>query len=146
MIDELKALLDALANTPNMALYGLGLFITWKLVVYLSTAGSIVYVLKLAINKWHDYKHAVVEYQARDAAAAAEAAANPPDLPLQEYTFGGRLLGGDETKDELSNLLYRVASHRSTGVLASTRQYVHTQDVSWMRKAIEAAIEAEEKA
>lgn len=51
MIDELQGLLDVLKETPEMALWGLALFIGWKLIVYLSTTGSIVYVLCLAINK-----------------------------------------------------------------------------------------------
>ena len=55
MIEELKGLLDVLAQTPSMAIYGLVICVGWKLFVYLSTAGSILYVLRLAIERLHDY-------------------------------------------------------------------------------------------
>lgn len=56
MIEELKVLLDMLGNVDNIALYILGGFAVYKLVIYLSGVGAAVMLTKLAINKLHDYK------------------------------------------------------------------------------------------
>lgn len=53
MIDELKQLLDLVRELPELAVWSLLGFATYKLVVYLSTTGSIVFVLKLLIEKCH---------------------------------------------------------------------------------------------
>jgi len=53
MIDELKVLLEMLGNVDNIALYVLGGFALYKLVVYLSGVGAAVMLTKLFINKCH---------------------------------------------------------------------------------------------
>lgn len=54
MIEELKFLLDAMGNVDNIALYVLGGFAAYKLVIYLSGVGAAVMLAKLLITKIHD--------------------------------------------------------------------------------------------
>lgn len=51
MIEELKLVLDSIGDLTGVALWVVGFFIVFKLVVYLSTTGAVVYLVKLAIMK-----------------------------------------------------------------------------------------------
>ena len=53
MIEELRGLLAALEHVPNAAMWGVGIFLAYKMILYLGTTGSIVYVLKLAIERFY---------------------------------------------------------------------------------------------
>lgn len=54
MLEELKLILDSVGDLTGIALWIVGFFISYKLIVYLSMTGSIVYVCKLLITKLHD--------------------------------------------------------------------------------------------
>jgi hypothetical protein len=54
MIEELKYLLDKIGDVSGFALWIIGGFMLYKLVLYLSTAGAVVYIAKLFILKCHD--------------------------------------------------------------------------------------------
>jgi hypothetical protein len=54
MIEELQFLLDKLGNIDDLALWVLGGFAVYKLVIYLSGVGAAVMLTKLFINKVHD--------------------------------------------------------------------------------------------
>ena len=147
MIEELKGLLEALSNTPDMALYGFGVFVAWKLIVYLSTAGSIVYVCKLVIERIAAYKKHELENNVTLTdmeRQPREPEPPPPPAPPQEFTFGGRILGGQESVDELSNVLYSVARRKDSSNIAGNR-YIHASDLRWLRDLVADAIEAEKK-
>lgn len=44
MQQDLIDLIKLLGNLPNTALYAMGLFIVYKIVIYLSTTGAIIYL------------------------------------------------------------------------------------------------------
>ncbi len=51
MIEELKMVLDAIGDLSGIALWVVDAFIAFKLIVYLSTTGAIVYCFKLAVER-----------------------------------------------------------------------------------------------
>jgi len=57
---ELKELLQVLADvvgkTPDTALYILGGIAIFKIIIYLSTTGSIFYISRLLVNRFFSYK------------------------------------------------------------------------------------------
>jgi hypothetical protein len=55
-MDQIQALIDILKDTPEMALWGIGIFLSWKLLTMGSIVGSIAYVAKLFINRYFDNK------------------------------------------------------------------------------------------
>lgn len=50
MIEEIKLVLDSIGDLSGVALWVVGFFLVFKLVVYLSTTGAVVYLVKLAIT------------------------------------------------------------------------------------------------
>jgi hypothetical protein len=55
MIDELKQILTMVEKVPETVLWVLFGFAVYKLVVWLSATGATVMLVKLAIDKLHDY-------------------------------------------------------------------------------------------
>ena len=55
-MEQIKQLLDLLAETPQMALWGLGIWCLYILAKLASVVYAIKVIFQLAINKWHDYK------------------------------------------------------------------------------------------
>ena len=117
MIEELKMVLDTVGDLSGIAGYIIGFFITFKLIVYLSTAGSIVFILKLAINRIHS------------------AMTLPPHpSPPKVFTFRDVAIDED-VKVRLERLVYNA---RGSG-----HKFIHNSDVSWMEKAFKVARENE---
>lgn len=114
MIDEFKQLLVLVEKIPTITLWVLAGFALFKLIVYLSTTGSVVFVSKLLIEKIHD------------------AVTRPRQVSL------GRLPIDEETFESLKSLLSGLAHHRHVksvkeyGITA----YLHGSDVEWLRQAI----------
>lgn len=61
MIEELQLLIGMVGDLAGSALYVLGGFLGWKLIVYLSTVGSCVYLVKLISGQIKGYLHARLE-------------------------------------------------------------------------------------
>ncbi len=55
MIEEIKMIVQLLSKVTDGALYGLLGYGVYKLIMYLSMTGSIVYISKLGINRLFDY-------------------------------------------------------------------------------------------
>lgn len=55
MIEELKQLLTIVEKMPSMVLWTLFGFAVFKLVIYLSTTGSVVFIIKLVIERWYSW-------------------------------------------------------------------------------------------
>lgn len=117
MIEELKFLLDAMGNVDNIALYVLGGFALYKLVVYLSGVGAAVMLTKLLINKLHN----------------AYTAPRPVPLKILDKTYDvQRICITNEADDRVIALLRRVAGKR-TGI---STPYIHAQSADWLEEAI----------
>lgn len=106
MIEELKLVLDSIGDLTGVALWVVGFFIVFKLVVYLSTTGAIVYLVKLAIVKGHDFltKDQIIKHK-----------------------FEGHFID-DGVAAEFGDLLNECKT--STGV------YIHSSDIRILKKAL----------
>ena len=115
MIEELKILLDIIGDLTGIALWVVGFFMVFKLVVYLSTTGALVYVLKLAITKLHD-------------AITREKKA--------VYSYEGDCID-EKAKIEMDSL---IRESRISGLT-----YIHHSDIDFIRTAIKEKREREGK-
>lgn len=55
MIDELTLLKEMLGDLTNAGIWGICIYVGYKLVIFGGTAGSIVYLGKLIVTKIYDY-------------------------------------------------------------------------------------------
>lgn len=120
MLEELKLLIETFKGLSDMALYALGGYGLYKLILYLSTTGSAVFIAKLLINRVFDYLN------------------SPKDFRLDKAVYVSR----DAVKD-LNDLLKRIACisrHTSYGL------GLDESDVKWAQEAIEAKMQKEREA
>ena len=122
MLEELKFLGELLQKFPETALWVLGGFALYKVVMYLSMTGSITFVLKLLIEKAHDaYVRKVTKPEA------------PP--PPKEVTFlEGQVISHDGTRSRLERILRQHLRNSGNKGIIST--HIHSCDVDWFEKAI----------
>lgn len=111
MIDELKQLIGMIEKVPETALWILLGFAVYKLVVYLSGTGAIVFCIKLAIEKGHDM---FIRRQAEKS------------TPI-EHTINGEFITQDAT------LTLFMSAIRA---LKGGDTYIHTFHVNWLQDAI----------
>jgi len=107
-MDELKLLVDMVANLPSMALWVIAAFWGYKVVVI----GSVYGVIRLAIVKLHDWL------------TAKEAAKRVP-VPM---TLGANMINA-ETADALRAQMARLGGGGG---------YVHMSDVQRLKTALDA--------
>ena len=65
-MEQVQQLIEILKSTPEMALWGLGLFFGWTLLKLASVTGAITMVVKLAINKFYDFVTAKLEHDSKE--------------------------------------------------------------------------------
>ena len=111
MIEELKTLLDMVAELPTMALWLLGGFFLFKLIVYLSTTGAIVYGLKLLF----------------DTVITCWKTERPPRKFQQSVKLDDEVID-DVTKERFLTFLKRCK--KTTGI------YLHNTDLRWLEEAV----------
>jgi hypothetical protein len=73
MIEELRQLLTMIEKMPEMVLHVIFAFGIYKLVMYLSTTGAVVMLVRLAILKLHDYMTQPVPMKFKDRTVNHEA-------------------------------------------------------------------------
>ena len=109
-MDELKILVDMVANLPHMALWVLVGYLIYKVVVI----GSIYGTIRFTVEKLHSYlTHRKVEYK-----------------EIRPMLDGMCIKAASE---RLVAQLHRV---RGRGVSIKT-EYIHEQSVDWLREAID---------
>jgi uncharacterized membrane protein YhiD involved in acid resistance len=124
-MEELKLLIGMVADLPQMALWVLIGFLIYKLAVI----GSIFGVIKLAIDRLHNF-----------AVTRKELPPINQEIHLEDI-LNGITISSDDTKQQLIRQLKRVAGK---GTQIET-QYIHRQSVDWLRVAIDAKEEADKK-
>jgi hypothetical protein len=127
MIEELKQLLDVMKELPELAIWSVLGFGIYKLVVYLSTTGSIVFILKLAIEKLHDMK-------TRDPKPVTHV------YSLKSITFMGE--AEEALTESLIKAINRVSNKETKSYL---RTYIHTSDIEPILKALNSITREENK-
>lgn len=110
-MEELKILIEMVANLPAMALWVLIGFWIYKTLII----GSIYGVIRLAILKSHDWL------------------TNPRSKEVQPAVKGLVITG---CMDELLDQIKRIRNRK----YASNSEYVHGSDVAWLRQAIDEKI------
>ena len=123
MIDELKMLLDVLGDISGIAGIVLGSFIAFKLIIYLSTTGAIVFILKLALTNWYNYgvqkKNTVKVYQ---------------------WAFADDIcITSDKTRSIVEQALQKVQESGNSAL------YIHHQDAKWLLDAVNEKLQKERK-
>ena len=118
-MEELKLLVEMVANLPGMALWVIALFFFYKLFI----VGSIYGVIRLGINQLHSW---LVTRKAREV----------------EYKEIRPMLDGMCIKAETDSFIAQLHRLRGKGVSCGN-SYIHKQSVEWLRQAIDAKIEAE---
>lgn len=113
-MEELKILIDMVAQLPAMALWVLVGFWCYKVICI----GSIYGVIRMAINKLHDYlvqrKEGFIDFSLRD-------------------KVHGITISSDNTLDELMIQLRRLPGIDGYGTI-----YIHKEEVDWLRSVIDA--------
>lgn len=65
-MEQVQQLIEILKSTPEMALWGLGLFFGWTLLKLASVVSAVTMVVKLSINKTHDYMNRNAEFKNKE--------------------------------------------------------------------------------
>lgn len=113
MFEELKLILDSLGDLSGVALWVVGGFLAYKIIVYGATTGSLFVLTKLLIERLFDYLK------------------GDPDQPkvvgLKKGIVERLCITHDGTHEDLIVELRRLAS----------TAYIHSGDVAWLRKQID---------
>lgn len=124
MIQELRELLGVVEKLPAMTLWVLGGFAVYKLVVYLSTTGAVVMLVRLAIEKLHDYK-------------VRPPQPDPPKAVSLERIF----ITSDGTYERFRSILELVRDGVNLQKKWAPGGYLHNYHVDFIIKSLEEKIE-----
>lgn len=113
-MEELKQLIEAIANLPSLAIWVLAGFLMYKLAV----VGSVYGLVRFAIDKWHSWK-------------------TTPKHTLEvrelQTAINGMVISEGDVYDALVGQIHRV---RGKGVRINSN-YIHQGGVDWLRQAID---------
>ena len=116
-MEELKILIEMVANLPSVALWVLAGFWAYKVVVI----GSVYGVIRLGINKLHSWL-------------------TTPKHKLQQIDIEATLHGKCITMDGTHGRLI-AQIERLRGMTTGIPSYIHSSDVDWFRSAIDEKID-----
>ena len=118
-MDELKTLVSLIKDLPHAALWVIVLIFAYKVII----VGSIYGVIRFVVDRLYQW---AVARKAREV----------------EYKELRPMLDGMCIKAETDRLMAQLHRLRGRGVNIKT-EYIHEQSVDWLRKAIDAQIEAD---
>lgn len=118
-MDELKLLIEMVANLPTLAIWVLVGYLAYRIVI----VGSIYGVLRFFIEKLFDWLKAQKQREV-------------------EYKEIRPMLDGMCVKAATDTLIAQIHRLRGRG-LGIDSNYIHSQSVDWLRDAIDKKIEAE---
>ena len=119
MIEELKYIVDLIAKIPETGLWILGGFGIYKLVSYLSVTGSVVFILKLAIERIYQWHKDNIDLMSKR-----------EEAPKPVSFMNGRIITHDLTLSHLEHLLYENIKGKGPS------KFIHSDDVDWFQAAI----------
>ncbi len=117
-MEELKLLIDMVANLPSMALWVLAGFWAYKVVVI----GSVYGVIRLGINKLHSWL-------------------TTPKHILQKINIEAQINAVSITTDG-THLALMAQIERMRGLTTGLGSYIHSSDVDWLRLAIDEKVKS----
>jgi hypothetical protein len=112
-MDELKELIQTVERLPGMVLWILGGYLVYKLVI----VGSWVALFRLVVNKVHDFF-------------------TKPRTITREVCLSNRFITMDGTYTKFLDIIALTHGRRSKPNPAHKGDYLHRDDVEWMRQAI----------
>lgn len=115
MIEEFTAILGLLGDVSEIAGWVFGIFLSFKLIIMLSTTGSIVY---LSVKALDIIKDKLTKPSVRD------------DVKIKDVTING------EVYDSVIYCLDRVRKHVNSGAGI----YIHNAGANFLKEAIEEKI------
>jgi len=134
MFEELKVLLDMLGNVDDIALWIVGGFAVYKLIIYLSSMGAVVMIIKLIVNKLYDVSHEGITNKKEIESNRLKIREQELDYEIAKTSlkslnriFDAKTITHDGTQEAFVSLLNRMRSDGS--------DYVHTSDVVKLEKA-----------
>ncbi len=132
-MEQIKDLIEVLSKTPELALWGLGmyfLFILFKLASWIVAAKMLI---QLFINRYFNHQESRLELQKEELAFQAETFKEGPALEILEY-FENKHIGKSQ-KMKLIKVLDAMRSKSPGGL----RTYIHDSDFDEALEAIEKA-------
>lgn len=124
MMNELKLMVEMVAGLPNVALWVIACVFAYKV----SVVGSIYGVIRFTVDRLYKWLVTEKTKPAREV----------------EYKEIRPMLDGMCIKTETDKLIAQLHRLRGKGCGIET-EYIHFQSVEWLRKAIDAQIEADAK-
>lgn len=121
-MQELKLLVEMVANLPSMALWVIAFFFVYKVAII----GSVYGVIRFVAGRMFDW------LQAKKTA--------PFETKEIRPLIDGMCISSDGVSNALIAQIYRL---RGRG-LGFTSDYIHRQSVEWLREAIDAKIAEDE--
>ena len=126
MIEELKLVLDSLGDLSGVALWVVGAFIAYKLIIYMSTAGAFVYVAKLFIEKIHHWATSPKLPKMIDATPRIETAC----------------ISESEGVETIIRVLGKVVNHDNE-MSGNSLSYIFDRHASWLERCVDERISQE---
>lgn len=121
-MQELKLLVEMVANLPSMALWVIAFFFIYKVAII----GSVYGVIRFVAGRMFDW------LQAKKTA--------PVEMKEIRPLIDGMCISSDGVGNALIAQIYRLRG-RGLGI---TSEYIHKQSVEWLREAIDAKIAEDE--
>lgn len=137
MIEELEKLLDLLGDVTSIAGWVLGGFILFKLIILLSTTGSIVYLSKMGMSLLKEHldlrSNNLIEKEKESKKAT-----------VTDVEIKGLCITSDGTYERVVESLKLVVSHL-TEINDYEYTYIHANGATWLRQAIEEKIKRDKE-
>ena len=139
-VEQFEQIIGLLGGVTTLGIGALIAFVLFKLIVYLSTAGAVVYCVRLLVTsvKGHLDKKQDNEL---------DLAKNPPPVPPVPDVMIKDMMISAEAYESLIVQLQKVRTHRERkttrsaasygllGSLGGSGRWLHSSDVGWIRDA-----------
>lgn len=137
MVDEFKAILELLGDVTEIGGWVVFGWLTFKVIILLSTTGAIVYCTKIGIGALVDMVKRIADAKEKISGINHQ----PKQETLKDVDIDGMCISHDGTYDHVVASLRRVRAHVDT----AGGKYIHTQGAKWLRAAIEEKMQKEIK-
>ena len=138
-IEQFERLLELVGGATTIGIGALIAFVLFKLIIYLSTTGAVVYCIKLIVSSVKGHLDARQQAQ-------VDMTKNPPPQP--DKTIQG-LCVNDEAYQIVCSTLSAAQCHTNRDranrgmSLGLGSSYMHTSDARWLDRVVRDAIERE---
>lgn len=132
MIEELRAILELLGDVTGIAGWLFGAWLIFKVVILLSTTGSVVYLTKIGFDRLYKY----LELSSNNAVKKETISKQEK---IKDVEIKGICITSDGTYEHVVNTLKIVKNHM--GTVGSS--YIHKDGADWLADAVAEKIDRE---